>query len=124
MPTPKIRLFLKTDIPELYSLKYKLFSANLFLLSSVLICPSNCPTYLVLRYSEEYIVEHRKIINNKRQNILLFQFKKSVNKKNKIIPKKALIVFDLSPVISIPIKPSSSKDDIIILNFSFFKTIN
>ena len=44
------------------------------------------------------------IKKTKKEIILIFHFKKSDIKKNKAIPRKALIVFDLSPVINIPIK--------------------
>ena len=66
------------------------------------------------------MVKQKNIITKKRENILVFQIKKSVIKKNKIIPKKALIVFDLSPVINIPIKLNNNKNDIRTLKLSFF----
>ena len=50
------------------------------------------------------MVVTNNVNNTKKEIILVLDFKKSVIKKNKVIPKKALIVFALSPVIKIPIK--------------------
>ena len=60
------------------------------------------------------------IKKTKKEIILIFHFKKSDIKKNKAIPRKALIVFDLSPVINIPIKLINIINKIKILEPSLF----
>ena len=60
------------------------------------------------------------IKNIEKEIILIFHLKVSVIKKNSDIPKKALIVFDLSPVINIPIRLLNIINSNNILKMFFF----
>ena len=64
-----------------------------------------------------------KVKNIIKEIIFVFHFKKSESEKNNNSPIKALIVFDLSPVISIPIKLKNNikTTKILKISFSFLK---